>query len=257
MQFSAMKFRIIIDSYHDAATNMAIDEAILRTRKSKDFNTLRLYHWDPSAVSIGYFQSIFDEINLEYAEKNRISVIRRITGGGAVYHDHRGDLTYSIIVNQGFPGISNLKESYTVLSSGLLKGLIKFGLDAKFEGINDISVNSKKISGNAQTRRFESVLQHGTLLLSVNPELMFSVLKVDNEKMKDKLIKNVYEHVTSIEKELGEFDVLKLKNSIVEGYKSSFPEFEFIAGTLDPDEVNLIDMIKKERYLERSWNFKK
>ncbi|MGC8630587.1 MAG: lipoate--protein ligase family protein [Thermoplasmata archaeon] len=252
-----MKFRVIVDSYHDAATNMAIDEAILRSRKSKDFNTLRLYHWDPSAVSIGYFQSIFDEINMEYAEKNRISVIRRITGGGAVYHDHKGDLTYSIIVDPSFAGITNLKESYTILSSGLLEGLIRFGINAKFEGINDISVNNKKISGNAQTRRFGSVLQHGTLLLSVNPELMFSVLKVDNEKMKDKLIKNVYERVTSIEKELGEFDISKLKNSIVEGYKTSFSEFEFIAGTLDQDEVNLIEPIRKERYLDRSWNFKK
>ncbi len=252
-----MKFRLIMDSYHDAATNMAIDEAILRSRKNKDFNTLRLYHWDPSAVSIGYFQSIFDEINIEYAEKNRISVIRRITGGGAVYHDHRGDLTYSIIVDSNFAGITNLKESYTILSSGLLEGLIRFGLNAKFEGINDISVNNKKISGNAQTRRFGSVLQHGTLLLSVNPELMFSVLKVDNEKMKDKLIKNVYERVTSIEKELGKFDILKLKKSIVEGYKSSFSEFEFVEGALDPDEVELIEPIKKERYMERSWNFKK
>lgn len=252
-----MKFRLIIDSYHDAATNMAIDEAILRARKNKDFNTLRLYHWDPSAVSIGYFQSIFDEINLEFANAHKISVIRRITGGGAVYHDHKGDLTYSIVVNQDFPMLNNVKESYIILSSGILTGLIKFGLNAKFEGINDISVNNKKISGNAQTRRFESILQHGTLILSVNPELMFSVLKIDNEKIKDKLIKNVYERVTSIEKELGTFDLSRLKDCVVEGYKISFPDFEFTAGALDTDELNMIETIKSERYLNKSWNFKK
>jgi lipoate-protein ligase A len=236
---------------------MAIDEAILRARKNKDFNTLRLYQWEPSAVSIGYFQSIFDEIDFEFVNSHKISVIRRITGGGAVYHDHKGDLTYSIVVNREFPMSNNVQESYLILSSGILAGLTKFGLNPKFEGINDISVNNKKISGNAQTRRFEAILQHGTLILSVDPELMFSVLKIDNEKIKDKLIKTVYDRVTSIEKEFGEFNIDTLKDCIIDGYKISFPDFEFIWGDLDSDELKMIETIKSERYLNRSWNFKK
>ena len=103
---------------------MAIDEAIMISR-SKNIvpNTLRLYSWKPSAVSIGVFQNVKDEINLDYVNKSGLNVIRRITGGGSVYHDELGEVTYSIILNENDPIVpGTILESFNILTILMLSG---------------------------------------------------------------------------------------------------------------------------------------
>ncbi|MGC8565585.1 MAG: lipoate--protein ligase family protein [Thermoplasmata archaeon] len=246
-----MKFRIISDTFREPALNMALDEAVLYLRKNYDYNTIRFYGWDPSAVSIGYFQNLEDEINIDYAISHHISLIRRITGGGAVYHWKDGEITYSIIVGNDINLNVNVRDSYGILFSGIVEGLKSLGINARWTGINDISVENRKISGNAQTRRYGNILQHGTILIDVNPYEMFSVLKVSDEKIKDKMIKNIYERVTSL-KNLG----INLKreyivNAFIEGYKKSF-NAEFFEGTFTKDEFELAQKILK-KYSSMEW----
>ncbi len=253
------KWRLIGLDENDAYMNMAIDEAIARYRSKKEVpNTIRFYRWNPSAVSIGYFQSIDEEVNLDLCKEMRIDVVRRNTGGGAVFHDHDGELTYSVIVNEDHPRIStDIVSSYEIICKGLVIGLKKLGVDAKFVPINDIVVGGKKISGNAQTRRLGALLQHGTILMDANIPKMFKVLKISNEKISDKMIKTAEERVTNLKKLLMhdvsfEEVILALKW----GFENSL-EIVLQDGKLTNGERKLALKLRKEKYLNKSWNFKR
>jgi len=121
----AEKWRLLDTGLNDAFYNMALDEAIA-TARSKNLvpNTLRFFRWEPSAVSIGYFQSMDDEVDTVACDKKGIDYVRRRTGGGAVYHDRDGELTYSLIINEDHRLISrDFQKTYETLCSGLVLGL--------------------------------------------------------------------------------------------------------------------------------------
>ncbi len=252
------QWRLLKHGSASAADNMATDEAILRhVTAGESPNTLRFYTWNPSAVSIGYFQGIEQEVDLDVCRDHDVAVIRRITGGGAVYHDRDGEVTYSICIKDSYPGMSpKVLGSYHVLCAGLIKGFEYLGLTAEFKPINDILVNGKKISGNAQTRRFGGILQHGTLLCKVNPRLMFSLLKVPDEKIRDKLIQAVEERVTSVERELGYVDRDAVTRAMIKGFAETLG-VELITGKLSASELEMATQIKAERYANQAWNFKR
>jgi lipoate-protein ligase A len=252
------KWRLLVQGASSAAENMATDEAILRHVTANESPcTLRFYTWNPSAVSIGYFQGIEQEVNLDVCREHHVAVVRRLTGGGAVYHDRDGEVTYSISIKASYPGIpAKVLDSYQVLCAGLLKGFAYLGLAAEFKPINDIVVNGKKISGNAQTRRYGGILQHGTLLCKVDPRLMFALLKVPDEKIRDKLIQTVEERVTSVERELGNVDRDIVIKAMIKGFTDALA-VELISGQLSTSEMALAAQIKAERYANQSWNFKR
>ncbi|UCH04692.1 MAG: lipoate--protein ligase family protein [Candidatus Thorarchaeota archaeon] len=250
------KIRFLDLSVQNAHNNMAIDEAIMRSLKEEKVPpTLRLYRWDPSAVSIGTFQGMKEEVDLEYCGKNDIDYIRRITGGGAVYHDFNGEITYSIILPQRHRlAPDDILESYGVLCSGVVKGLEHLGIDAQFKPINDIVAGGKKISGNAQTRRHSCVLQHGTTLLDLDVEVMFSILRVPQEKISDKMIADVKERVTSIRDLLGrQVGMDELREALVAGFSEAL-NLELVPGELTDVEMNLAASLVYEKYGTDEWN---
>lgn len=244
------KWRLIIDSPRNAFMNMAVDEAIL----SEGISTLRLYKWKPSAISIGYFQSIEEEVNLQECRKQGVDVVRRITGGGAVYHDEYGEITYSVVCPQKLLP-ENILQSYKVICNSICHGLKFLGVDAFHSGINDIVVNGRKISGSAQTRRYGRVLQHGTILVKTNVKKMFSLLKIGKEKISDKEIKRVEDRVTSLEKEIGEVDDNDVINSVVRGFEEKM-KIKFYENGLNDKEISIADILR-EKYESREWNFKR
>jgi lipoate-protein ligase A len=127
----------------------------------------------PAAVSIRCFQSLEEEVNVGNCNNLGIDIVRRMTGGGAVLHEH--ELTYSFITKK-YP--TNIMESYELICEPVIMCLKDLGFDAKFSPLNDIIVDNKKVSGTAQTRKQDILLQHGTILLDVDVNKMFSVLKV-------------------------------------------------------------------------------
>ena len=147
------KWRLLQTGYKNAYTNMAIDRAVMVSHSMKAVPpTVRFYGWKPSAISIGYFQSLDDEVELETCNKLKIDYVRRITGGGAVFHDN--ELTYSIVISESHPSISkNILDSYGRICGAIVKGLNNIGIESIYAPINDIISNGKKISGNAQTRK--------------------------------------------------------------------------------------------------------
>src|SRR3989338_634442 len=139
-----MKWRLIIHKQpHTAFENMGIDAAL---QESCTVPVVRLYTWQPPAVSIGRFQSLHDEIDEQQCKKNGVDIVRRITGGGAVFHD--AEVTYSICIREKNEYFSkDLHESYQAICGAVIAGLKKFGLEPAYIPINDIIVNGKKYQG--------------------------------------------------------------------------------------------------------------
>ncbi len=244
---------------HSAAINMAIDEAIMRSlRDGAAVPTFRIYRWQPSAVSIGVFQSMREEVNLDYCKTFGIDVVRRITGGGAVYHDYDGEITYSVILPQGHRlAPADILESYKLLCKGIILALRHLGIKAEFRPVNDIVTGGKKISGNAQTRRFSCLLQHGTTLLGLDVRKMFSVLRVPQEKISDKMIDDVKQRVTSIRDVLGEMvGMTELRDAIVAGFSEAL-KVELVPGALSRTEWEMANTLAREKYSSDEWNFKR
>ncbi|MEM3047100.1 MAG: lipoate--protein ligase family protein, partial [Candidatus Bathyarchaeia archaeon] len=203
---------------------MAIDEAVMWARSQRLVpNTVRLYTWRPSAVSIGYFQSLEEEVDVEACRRRGVDVVRRITGGGAVFHAQGGELTYSLVLEERDPRLpESFTESFRVLCRGIVLGLSRLGLEAVFQPVNDITVNNRKVSGSAQTRKSGVVLQHGTVLVKTDPETMFMVLKVPREKTLSKAITAAEERVTSLSKEKGRpVDLAEVRQALEEGFQEA------------------------------------
>ncbi len=235
---------------------MALDEVICeRVRENKSGVCLRIYSWKPSAISIGHFQGMTHEIDINACKAKGIYYVRRRTGGGAVYHDREGEITYSIIgPEKFFP--ENLAKSYEYICAPIINTLKKIGINAEFKPINDIIVNGKKISGNAQTRKKGVLLQHGTILYSVDVDLMFSILKVGKEKIAAKLIESVKSTVTSIkeQKEISKEDVIKIFEEEAGTY---FFKGEYELSDYNNDELDDAKRLAKEIYSTDAWNFQR
>lgn len=247
-----MKFRMIPFRYFDAYLNMALDEAIMEAvRNGESLPTIRFYGWAPSAVSIGVFQGIRNEVNLDVTRQAGVDVIRRQTGGGAVYHDQFGEVTYSIIGPVEDFSV-NIIKSYADICEPIITALKSLGLDVHFEPVNDILLNEQKISGNAQTRRQGILLQHGTVLYRVEVEKMFSYLNVSEQKISDKLIKSVKKRVTSVSDQL-DIPMKELQIALEKGF-SIGQEIEM--GDYTEKELTRAAQLAEEKYRSEAWNYR-
>ena len=238
----------------NAVTQMSIDEAVAIARTSgENRNTIRLYRWKPSAVSIGYFQSLQQEVDLDACERLGIDVIRRITGGGAVFHDYDGEITYSLVAPETDPRMpQDILESYRLICSCIISGLQKLGVDAEFKPVNDIMAGGRKISGNAQTRRHGVVLQHGTILVDSDAKKIFTVLKVSGAKISDKAIMSAEERVTNLRKYTGrEVSFDEVRNALISGFEKGL-KINLVKGQLTPYEYQLVDQLL-EKYSSHEW----
>lgn len=243
-------WRIIKLETYDAFMNMALDEACCEAVASgKVAPTIRFYQWQPSAVSIGYFQSLEDEVATEKCKEAGVDVIRRRTGGGAVYHDFDGEITYSVIAPESiFP--RGITASYHVICRWISDGLREIGIESEFKPINDIITGGKKISGNAQTRRNSVLLQHGTILYDVDVKKMFSLLKVGQEKIADKLIAAVEDRVTCVRR-LSNATKQETYEGLLKGFTNE-KEWEF--GEWTSEELERAKKLSVERYRTDEWN---
>ena len=237
-----MKFRLIVDGPRPASENMACDYACMMLCKRP---VLRLYSWQPAAVSIGRFQDLDEEVDLDYCRQNGIDVVRRITGGGAVYHE--GELTYSLCIPEKNPYFDlDLHKSYEAICGCIIAALTQFGLKASYAPINDILINGRKVSGCAQTRKKGIILHHGTLLITLNKEKMFKCLKVLPIKLSGKPISQVKDRVTCLSDELGkEVPMADCVASITTGFEQTWG-IEFVKSGYTDDENRLMKKAKKE-----------
>jgi lipoate---protein ligase len=228
---------------------MALDEVLLKSvaKSETETPTLRLYGWTPPAVSIGYFQSMDQEVNVESCKKNGVDLIRRITGGGAVLHD--SELTYSFITRK-YP--QNILESYRMICDPIVSGLVNLGFNkVEFAPLNDVVINNKKVSGNAQTRKQGILLQHGTILLNVDLEKMLSLLKIPNEKIRDKMIDSVKERVMGLNRTFDE-----VSDAVERAFSTKFSA-QLLVDKITQEEIRESEMLIKEKYSMGAWNWRR
>jgi len=253
-------WRLIKFETHNAYMNMAIDEAVLEARiRGLAPNTVRFYCWSPSAVSIGRFQKIENEVYLENCQRHGVDVVRRITGGGTVYHDADGEITYSVVASKEDLKAKEITDVYAKIYAGIVEALKILGLKANFnEGDTracpNLTINGKKISGSAQCHKSNIVLQHGTILVDVNLEKMFTFLKVPWAKTCMEVVSVAKNKITSIRAELKkEIQHTTVHEALIEGFQKTL-KAKLEKEELSTYERELAEKLCKEKYATTEWN---
>ena len=253
-------WRLLPLETHDAFMNMAIDEAILNARVAEQVpNTLRFYRWRPSAVSVGKNQTPENEVYLEACKQMAVDVVRRISGGGTVYHDFEGEVTYSVVAKTSDLGTADITTVYFKIYEAITDALRLLGVPADFSGGDakncpNLTVNGKKISGSSQTITRGVVLQHGTILRSVDLPKMFQLLKLKD--LNCSLAADIGKRkITSIQDELGhKISPETVVNVLAQGFKALL-KIRLEEAILTPYEMALASRLYKEKYSNKEWNF--
>jgi lipoate-protein ligase A len=265
------------------AENMAIDEAVLTAHsEEKSPPTVRFYGWNPATLSIGYFQKA-QEVDMEAVKSEGIGFVRRPTGGRAVLHDR--ELTYSIIVSETYPGIPrNVTDAYRVLSEGLLQGFRGLGLDAEMVQLAseeekekyssagssacfdspswyELVVEGRKIAGSAQVRQKDVVLQHGSILLDMDTDQLFRLLKFSSEKVAERMKLSFTKKAVAINDLLRAQDKPQVTlREVEEAFRRGIAAglgVELVDGELTPYEQELTRQLVQEKYGTEDWNFRR
>jgi lipoate-protein ligase A len=232
----------------DPHFNLALEEYALNYLDPKEDYVI-IWQNEPSVI-IGRNQNTTEEVNAKFIKDNNIHVVRRLSGGGAVYHD-LGNLNFTFIVNSDKDVVSNFKK----FTEPVINALGKLGINAEFSGRNDITIDGKKFSGNAQYYAKNRLLHHGTILFNSDLAVVQEALNVKIDKLQSKGIKSVRSRVTNI------FPYLKQEVS-VEEFKDillrflmgdeNYKEKEYI---LNESDLSKIRELMEERYLKWQWNY--
>lgn len=223
--------------------NLAFEEYVLCHRTEGDY--LLLWQNDNTIV-VGHNQNTEAEINRAFVEEHHINVVRRGTGGGAVYHD-LGNLNYSFITDVGDDGISIRRFTQPVVAA-----LRSLGLNAEASGRNDILVEGRKVSGTAQRRHAGRILHHGTLLFDANPGMVAGALNVDPEKFRSKSTKSVRARIGNIR------DFLPVDMDLPAFWtylKDALSGGGLTPDALTVDELAAVERLKTEKYDTWAWNY--
>jgi lipoyl(octanoyl) transferase len=268
-------WRFIPYNTYFPAENMAIDEAILRAhREGRVPPTVRFYGWNPPTLSIGYFQRVEKEVDLERLRERGLGFVRRMTGGRAVLHDR--ELTYSVVVSEEHPLMPpTVSESYRVISQGLLEGYRLLGLQADLsppeQGKKEVSsaacfdspsdyelvIEGRKAAGSAQTRQNGVILQHGSILVDLDADLLFDVLRFPNEQVKERLKRNFLNKAVAINHFRREPARLEeVIAAFFEGFRRGMG-VQLKPGELTEEERELARELVRERYGSDEWNLRR
>ncbi|MDA3128799.1 lipoate--protein ligase [Aliibacillus thermotolerans] len=245
-----MKF-IDNEGITDPRINLAIEEYALNHMDLDKENTYLLFYVNEPSIIIGKNQNTIEEINVDYVEENNIHVVRRLSGGGAVYHD-LGNLNFSFLTKDDGNSFHNFEK----FTKPIIEALNELGVPATLSGRNDIEVKGKKISGNAQFSSKGRMFSHGTLMLHSEVEHVVKALNVKDEKIKSKGIKSIKSRVANIN------DFLKEKLTMDE-FKQLILRYifkettEIPTYTLTKEDWKSIEKISNQRYRNWDWNYGK
>jgi len=230
----------------DPAYNLALEQYI--------FDYLDRAHsyfmlWqNNNSVIIGKHQNTIAEINASFINSHNVNVVRRLSGGGAVYHD-LGNINFTFITDTD----NNNKIDFFFFCSVIQKALVSFGVRSEISGRNDITIEGKKVSGNAQYTRDGRVMHHGTLLYDCNLDMLRGALNISDDITGSKGIKSVKSEVGNIRCFMSED--ASINNFLAALKKYMFEELDLTNYNLHPDDISEIEEIKTMRYCQWSWNY--
>jgi len=229
----------------DPYFNLATEEYVLKNFSDDVF---MLWRNAPSII-VGKHQNTLAEINVDYVKQNNIPVVRRLSGGGAVFHD-LGNLNFTFIQHGEEDRLIDFQK-YTL---PILEVMQKLGIPARFEGRNDLTIDGRKFSGNAEHIWKNRVLHHGTLLFSAHMPDLAEALNVDPSKFSDKAVKSVRSRVTNISDHLAEpMDVMQFASLLENHMVEKYPDARFTE--LSESDHDHIYELMRTKYNTWEWNF--
>jgi len=258
--------------HHDAAVNMALDECMINwLNEGKIGPTLRFYGWKEPSLSLGRFQKAERTIDFEAVAKHGCQYVRRLTGGSAVLHDN--ELTYSLVISEDDPGIpKTVQDAYYILSKGVLEGYRALGVHAEYAiperelkrdrtaicfekpAIYEMVADGKKLSGNAQTRLRGVLMQHGSIPMSMDVDMLFDLFRFPSEKSRARKRNGFYNKAVAID------DIMEKTHTYEMATKAFKEGFEKGLGiTLSPLKLTDEDWeevydLAKTKYKTDAWN---
>ncbi len=236
----------IPNNNHDASLNLAMEEYILTDSGIQE--PVLFFYINAPSIIIGRHQNTLDEINSDFVRRNHIQVVRRCSGGGAVYHD-LGNLNYSLIT----PGAENTSVDFSILLVPILDALHDLNLPAEINGRNDLTLNGAKFSGNAYYHNRYGSVTHGTLLYDTDLEMLSKALLVRPEKLLSKGVSSVRSRVCCIKSSLPQIRNIELLEAAIVKHFS-------VKGNLETREFTPSDILKfteiaEKRYRNDLWTY--
>ena len=247
------EWRLLKDDIHEARYHFAVEEALARlVDEGLSPSTLRLRQVKP-AVFVGVHQNTWSEVNVDYCKTNGIQIVRRMNGGGAVYHE-MGSFCFSAFFQRYLLPQSE-QDLYQLFAIPVIRTCADYGVTAHYEGRNDVLVDNRKIFGSANFSWYHAYVQSGTFLININFDVMAQALTPPQLKFSGKSAQTIQERVTSLSHEVGrELDT----NEVIKRFINHFAnvlEIRFIPGELTPAERELAENLLAVKYSTDSWNF--
>ena len=259
--------------------NMAMDEALLNFVSRGEIDpVIRFYTWNPATLSIGYFQRLQKEIDIDKVKEMGYGLVRRQTGGRGVLHDK--ELTYSVIVPESHPNMpSTVTEAYKIISQGLLEGFKNLGFETYFAiprskeerdklkqprssvcfdapSWYELVVEGRKIAGSAQTRQKGVILQHGSILQDIDIDDLFDMFKFKNERLKAKMKENFVQKAVAINDISNQHITLnEMENAFKSGFKKGL-NIDFKPLELTEKQKEEVQELE-EKYRSEAWMYRK
>jgi lipoate-protein ligase A len=249
-RWRALDWKLIPGAPTPPLVNMALDEVLAeRVGRGERPPTLRIWGWSQPCIVLGRFQSVRNEVDEDAAERNGVQIVRRISGGGAMFIEPEGAITWSIYAPQELVKGMTFAESYAHFDSWVVAALRDLGIDAWYEPLNDITSAGGKIGGAAQSRRSGAVLHHTTMAYDMNIPLMTQVLRIGREKLSDKGVKSADRRVGPLRQQTS-----LPRQTIIDHMVNHFAAtFGLEDDELMPDEIAEAEARVTERFGTREW----
>lgn len=252
MQGEGEEWRVVTGEF-SSPMHIALDRVITRkVAEGESPPTLRFWDWQDPTVVIGRFQSLKEEVFEDMADRYGIEVVRRTTGGGAMFCEPRDVITYSLSLSESWLESDDIVDSYREMEDWSLDALDNIGVEAEHQPINDIVHGEKKIGGSAQGRRGGTVLHHTMLAYDLEVEKMLKVLRIGEEKISDKAIQSAEKRVSLLS------DQVDLpRGEIIERMVESFAQGRSVrSGRLKEEEIEEAEKLVEQRYGTEEWTYK-
>lgn len=249
-----MKWRVINEGKHSEAMHHAIDEVLLEQLNNGEMQpTLRFWYRPYTTIPMGRFQAYHDEVEHEYIKENDIEVVRRITGGGAMFSEPGNVITYSIYIPADQVN-DNIEESYSELDNFAVEALRELGADVDYVPLNDIEHEEGKIGGAAQIRKENAVLHHTMMSYDMNTKRMLKALRIGKEKVSDKAIKSAEKRVSRISDHIDHSREEVIQN-LIENFMEE-KEAEWEEDSLTEKELSKAEKLAEDKFSTAEWNQK-
>ncbi len=249
-RWKGAEWRLIPGTPRPPLLNMSLDEVLtLRVGRGERPPTIRVWGWDRSCVVLGRFQSVKNEVNEEAMRANNVELVRRVSGGGAMFIEPEGAITWSIYAPESLVAGMTFQESYEFFDGWVVDALQELGVDAWYQPLNDITSTGGKIGGAAQARRGGAVLHHTTMAYQMNVGLMTQILRIGQEKLSDK-------GVTSAEKRVGPLrqQTDLPRDVIIEHMIAHFgTQVRLTPDDVTPDELEEAERLVRDRFGTKEW----